>query len=249
MNRILKYVFLFLGVMITANGIIASFFLSFNVGVLFTCLLGMILLICGICWKIILQKIPKYIRYAFIICLFIMATVISSFYLYGNTDTVSYSEDAVIVLGAGIRGEEIPRDLARRLDTAIWYHKKNPNAVIVVSGGKGTGEDITEALAMERYLIEKGIPQEKILKEERSTSTKENFLYTKEILDDHFETHYSVAFVTSDFHIFRAKHLAEHADFASPSHMHSTTPWYSVIPNGLRECLGIFKMWLIDQKT
>lgn len=249
MNRIPKYIFLFLGSCVLLNGIIASFFVNINAGILLTYLLGIFFLTLGCLWNHIQKRVPKWIRCGFFLLIAMGFAIISSFYLYGKIDTVSYNEDAVLVLGSGIRNEEVTKDLSLRLDRAIRYHNENPNAVIVVSGGKGSGENITEALAMERYLIEKGIPQEKILKEERSTSTAENFRFSKELLDCYFKSNYRVAFITSDFHIFRAKNLAKHFGFSNPSHMHGQTPWYTVLPNGLRECLGVIKMWLIDQKT
>ena len=249
MKHIPRYIFLIPGAVITINGIIASLFGYWNAGILLTYLLGILFLIPGSIWKTVQKCLPKWVLCVFYILIALGVFIISAFYLYGNFDTVTYTEDAVIVLGAGIRKEEVNKDLARRLDAAICYYEKNPDAVIVVSGGQGPGEDITEALAMERYLVEKGISKEKIIKEEQSTSTNENFRYCKEILDDYFEGDYRVAFITSDFHIFRAEQLAKHALFTAPAHAHSTTPWYTVLPSGLRECLGIIKMWLIDQRT
>ena len=50
-----------------------------------------------------------------------------------------------------------------RLGKAVDANR-NYKAIIIVSGGQGPQEDITEALAMERYLKNKGIPQERIIK-------------------------------------------------------------------------------------
>lgn len=249
MKHIPKYLFLLLGTLTVLNGILASVFVNWNVGILLTYFLGIFFLVVGCLWKLVQKHLPKWVLHGFCVLIALGFSVILAFYLYGNFDTTTYTEDAVIVLGAGIRKQEVTKDLSRRLDAAIRYYENNPSAVIVVSGGQGHGEDITEALAMERYLVEKGIPKEKIIKEERSTSTVENFRYCKEILDGYFEGDYRVAFVTSDFHIFRAKQLAAYIGFSSPTHTHSTTPWYTVLPNGLRECLGMVKMWLIDQRT
>lgn len=87
----------------------------------------------------------------------------------------------MIVLGAGLRGERVTDLLARRLDAAYDYHLENPNAVIVVTGGQGPGEDIPEARAMKAYLVEKGVPEKQILEEASSTSTEENFCFAREI--------------------------------------------------------------------
>ena len=79
-----------------------------------------------------------------VIALLVSLTLAVSLFLCidGSIDTTSYSEDALIVLGGGVKGEKPSPSLALRLDKAIEYHEKNPNAVIVVSGGLGTQERI-----------------------------------------------------------------------------------------------------------
>ena len=114
--------------------------------------------------------------------------------------------DAIIVLGAGLNGEQVSLSLSYRLNTAATYWKKHPNAVIVVSGGQGPDELCSEAEAMKKYLIQLDIPEDKILEENQSTSTKENFIYSKQVLNQTFPTQSSLntVFFTNDFHIFRA---------------------------------------------
>jgi uncharacterized SAM-binding protein YcdF (DUF218 family) len=148
------------------------------------------------------------------------------------------------VLGAGIRGERVTHMLSYRLDKAAQYSENNPQAIIVVSGGQGPQEDITEALAMERYLIDKGIPKEKIIKEEVSTSTYENLLFSKELLDVLFEEPYETVVITNDFHIYRATKIAEKIGLTA-SRYHAKIDWYSIPRNYSRECIAIFKFWIL----
>ena len=75
------------------------------------------------------------------------------------------NEKAVVVLGAGLRGEQVSGLLARRLDAALAYYRQNPDVLLVVSGGQGPDEAIPEAEAMARYLQAHGVPGENILKE------------------------------------------------------------------------------------
>ena len=137
--------------------------------------------------------------------------------------------DAVIVLGAGLRGEQVSRTLASRLNVAAEYLENNPDTIVIVSGGMGAGETVTEAYAMKNYLLRKGIDESRILCEEESTSTMENFEFSKIILDEHFAyENYTVVFATNDFHCIRAGIYAERAGFsaqslAAPS-MRSTIP-------------------------
>ena len=197
-----------------------------------------VLYYCGI-------KVPRVLAVIFIIGVVVACVCVTVLYAYGNSDNVTHDEDAVIVLGAGIRGEKIGKALLGRLKTTVEYCEKNPNAVVVVSGGMGDGESITEALAMERYLIENGIPQEKIIKEERATSTKENFEYSKKLLDSYFDGEYSVTFITSEFHVYRAGIIAKSEGYNNATYVGSHTLPYLIVPNGFRECLAVLKTWIL----
>ena len=87
----------------------------------------------------------------------------------------------------------------------------------------------------------------KIIKEENATSTYENFVYSKQILDKKFGENYSAAYVTNDYHIYRAGALAKIAGFGNLTHSHSTTVWYTVIPSCMRECMAVIKLWIFKQ--
>lgn len=117
----------------------------------------------------------------------------------------------LIVLGAQVRGTKITDSLRRRLDCAVSYYEKNPDVNIIVSGGRGDGENITEALAMARYLEEKGIAKERIYKEDRSTSTYENLVNSSAVLPDSMRT--PIGVVTNNFHMYRSLKLAENIGY------------------------------------
>lgn len=128
--------------------------------------------------------------------------------------TKKTDSDYLVVLGAGLRGEIPSLTLVQRLDRSLEYIKNNPNIKIVVSGGKGPGETITEAEAMKRYLIKNGVNEERIIKEDKSTNTSENLKFTAKILKEMNKTEsLKITIVTSDFHVFRAKFLAARHGF------------------------------------
>lgn len=245
MHNTVRYICLALGVILFLSGVLYTVKSNFTVGTGLTYALGIVLIAYGVFHPRLSCLLPTWVKVLCLLGLVFTAVFTVSVYICGARDTVSYKEDAVIVLGAGIKGEKIGSNLQERLDTALEYHKKNPNAVIVVSGGKGDYEDITEALAMERYLLQNGVPQERIIKEERSTSTEENFAFSKQILDSHFENGYTAAYITNGFHIYRAGCLGEAQGLGELTHLGAETPWFTVIPNGLREMLAILKMWII----
>lgn len=85
----------------------------------------------------------------------------------------------LIVLGAQVDGKRITNSLQRRLDRAVKYLEEHPDTMVIVSGGRGKGEEIAEAEAMEGYLLEKGIEGMRIRKEDRSRTTKENLIFSQ----------------------------------------------------------------------
>lgn len=117
-------------------------------------------------------------------------------------------EDAecIIILGAQVRGKRITNSLKRRLDAALLYLENHPRTKVIVSGGQGRGEDVSEAEAMSAYLIEKGVDRGRIYREERSVSTRENFRFSRKYTDPAQE---KVGIVTNGFHIYRAAMIAK----------------------------------------
>lgn len=134
-------------------------------------------------------------------------SILSALILSEVNSTVNDHEqsDYIVILGAGLVGDQVSDRLKIRLDTAIEIIKKS-NAVIIVSGGQGPSEEISEAEAMRRYLQKQGVSENRIIKEEESTSTQENIKYSNAIM--HSENS-KVIIVTSDYHMYRAKMLGE----------------------------------------
>ena len=126
--------------------------------------------------------------------------------------TANYREPTnnatVVVLGAAVRGDQPSLSLKVRLDAAADYLMEHPAAACVVSGGRGADESCTEASVMRTYLIRKGIAPERIYSEERSTSTYENIMFSREIIQKNgLDPHMAIA--TQEFHQYRAQRLAE----------------------------------------
>lgn len=127
---------------------------------------------------------------------------------------------------------------------AAEYCLKNREAVVVVSGGQGPQESITEALAMERYLVEAGIEKERILREEDSASTRENMVNSKRILDEYFGGEaYDTVIITSGYHVYRAQRQAERAGLEC-RHIHAGLAWYEAPVRYIRECTAVVKEFI-----
>jgi uncharacterized SAM-binding protein YcdF (DUF218 family) len=94
---------------------------------------------------------------------------------------------------------------------------------------------------MERYLISGGVPIDQIIKEEKATSTYENFLFSKELLDERLPNGFSSVLITNDFHVYRSVRMAQYAGI-SAKHIGAVTEWTTIPSNYLREILAVIKM-------
>lgn len=148
------------------------------------------------------------------------------------------SPRAVIVLGCQVRGETPSSMLAYRLNAAQEVLKEYPDSICVVSGGQGSGEDISEAEAMRRYLLDNGIAEERIIKEDKSVSTRENIRFSAEILSEMGITD-EVVIVTNDFHQYRADIYARENGFTSVGHHSTRTPFHNLLNYWVREWAAI----------
>lgn len=150
---------------------------------------------------------------------------------------------AVVVLGCRVRGETPSPMLARRLDAALETLSENPDALCVVCGGKGRGEDISEADAMSRYLTERGVPEDRILAEDRSTNTRENITFAAELLKERGIDR--VVIVTSEFHQYRADVYARRCGLTAGHHSCKTRV-INVANYWVREWAALGKQLIMD---
>lgn len=152
----------------------------------------------------------------------------------------------LVVLGAGVRGSVPSLTLRERINAAYDYLSANPEAIAVLSGGQGPGEDITEAACMYRELTAMGIDGSRLLLEERSTSTMENLTYSLDILEDTLGFRpRTLGIVSSEYHIFRASLFARELEL-EPVGIPARTSWLSLRINYyLREIVAVWKYLIL----
>lgn len=254
-NRVSK-IYMLLGIV----GILDTIFvLGFNggrsLGTLLPGVLGTAMVLWGLSRKYLKQYFCKerFVWFRRLLRLGILVFLASFFLiegllLYNTKDSMPSQVDYLIILGAGLNGDQLSWTLWERVNKGLKILQDNKEMKVVVSGGQGPGEWITEAEAMQRYLVEQGISKERILKEEKSTSTMENFRYSRELLKQQpsYDPSEPVLIITNDFHMFRSKLLARRIGL-NPVGVPSPTPWY-LRPNAyVREYFAVVKSLVFDR--
>ena len=194
-------------------------------------------------WSVILLSIPTTIAFYFFVVFwnFLSISVIYQF------NQPKFNQDYIVVLGAGlIGGERVTPLLAKRIDRAIQFYKKQSEETLsppqlLMSGGQGPDEKIPEAQAMREYALKQGIPDEDILMEAQSTNTLENMRFSKEIMEREKPSGYHAIFTSNNYHIFRAGMYAEEVGLKIDGIGSKTARYY--LPNAfLREFIAVALM-------
>jgi len=181
-----------------------------------------------------------------LIFLFAMEVIIISFPKHNEK-----KDDYILVLGAGLTNRTTPTETLRgRLDAAIKCLNENENSYLVLSGGQGIDENLPEADAMSKYLQDRGVNKDKIIIEDKSRDTNQNFKFSKEKIEEHSHKllkDVDVKIVTTDFHAFRSSILAKRNGYASFDNYSSPTVGYLIPITYTREVFAIVKSVLFDK--
>lgn len=148
--------------------------------------------------------------------------------------------DYLIVLGAKLNGTIPSLVLKERIDAAAEYLKGNEEAIAIASGGRGPGEDISEAESIKRELINSGISESRIIIEDRSTNTYENIRFSKKLIPQNGKVG---IIVTNNFHVYRSVSIAKDQGLDLYS-LPAKTPKSAIIKSYTREYLAITKYYL-----
>ncbi len=186
--------------------------------------------------------VPKYVTYVFrglvaaglVVFVICLGCIFSQFFSKGDAGA-----DYIIVLGAQMK-EWGPSTIYRhRLDAAVEYLNNNPETVVVVTGGQGTNEPVSEGEGGKTYLLQQGISEDRILVEKESEDTSQNIQYALALIDNPDDK--QIGIVTNNFHVFRGVMLAKRYTDADVSGISAFTEYLYLPNNVVRECLGILK--------
>ena len=228
------------GTLLTLETAIILTLSNFNLGVILPAFFGLPLILLAVLLPVsggtaLILKRVLYACYGLAAAIFLVCGVLM---FSAQHKKIDQPADAVIVLGAAVHGDRVTWVLENRLNRAIEYLNANGNAVAVVSGGQGAGESVTEGSAMKKYMLEHGIAEDRVYAEERATNTSENFLFSKEIIDGVCGPDARLAFVTTDFHVFRAGRVANKLGIPAAG-IPADDVWYLRLNNFMRESVGI----------
>lgn len=216
-------------------------------------LLGIVILIGELAWIIPLMNGALYhiekdafgVIFFVGLSVFYISCIILSFVAYNlfiQYIPRSIHFDYVIIHGCGLLdGHRVSPLLASRLDKGIdIYNKSDAKPILITSGGRGSDETLTEAEAMAQYLIEHGIPESNIYKEDRSTTTMENLFNCKVYIKGRGGVKkYRTALVSSNYHVYRCLLYAEELGMKCIG-VGAKVAWYYWPSALLREFVAIF---------
>ena len=244
-HPVMRALFILFGLLLMLDTAFVLTRSSLTFGVLMPFLIGLPLFIIGVFMPLFARLCDKSrffralaflgsLAYALFAALFTLTTIL----ILANSSAPADGADALIVLGGGIRGSSPTLTLRYRLDAAKDYLERNPETIAVVSGGQGRDEIISEAEVMRDYLVSRGIAPERIISEDGSLSTEENFLFSKPLIDEAVGEDAKIIFTTTRFHVFRSERVAKRLGIEAEG-VPAKGVWYITFNDYLRECAAI----------
>ena len=170
-----------------------------------------------------------------IILLAIISTC--SYKILTNMNILPQEETTVVVLGCRVKNKKPSLALKERLDKTYQYLNENPKLQCILSGGQGANEEISEAKCMYQYLVSKGIDPHRLYQEDKSTSTRENILFSYQLIKKE-NLPKAITIITNEFHEYRAQTIARRLNIKSYA-ISAHTVWWLFPTYFVREIFGI----------
>ena len=164
--------------------------------------------------------------------------IVEGFILSGFGMSGSDQAKYLVVLGAQMKPEGPSKVLQYRLDAALAYLTDHPECQVIVSGGQGADEHISEAKGMYDYLVAHGLEADRILLEDQSVNTVQNLAFSAKYFDKEKD---EVLIVSNNFHVFRAVGIARRQGYQKVSGLAARGYWFLLPNNMLREFVGVCK--------
>lgn len=185
---------------------------------------------------------------AFAVYVVTLSALVAYIYLSPVADVKTLDADSsrvYIVFGAKIKPDGPTSTLAARLDSAAEALREDTDAVCIVTGGQGSDEVEAEADCMKRYLIENGIDSERIYTETQASNTRENIIYSMELIEREGLGEREVICVSSDTHIPRISLMCSREGLEARFIKAPSPKKEFLFTTLVREHLSYIKMFLI----
>ena len=159
----------------------------------------------------------------------------------GGDAAAAAEADYAVVLGAKVNGTTPSRALRARLDAALRFMELNESSPVIVCGGQGPDEGISEAQAMYDYLAAHGADMTRVCMEDRSTTTRENLINAKAIASSLGLGDGTACIISSEFHLCRAQFIARSLGIDACALGSRTTPYPYKLFYSFREVPALLK--------
>ena len=254
----LQWLGLITGAVLLGDAVVLMARGMFNLGVTLPAVLGLLFMACSFWRSAIARRLraSAWLRRAWWLGWTVLAIWLASLLLFW-THLLSASSrlapdqpvQAIVVLGSATRDGQPSLTLAQRLDRAAELAARHPKALVLTSGGVDFGESESEGAIMARYLQQRhGLPPERLLMEERSTSTALNLAWSLPLLQARgVAPQAAIAIVTSDFHTLRAGWIAERSGYGQAFTVGAPTPVTIRANAWLREYFAVISGWLLGE--
>ena len=177
----------------------------------------------------------------FVVMLFVISSTVK---MYKTAHRKPLEETTVVVLGCQINPDGPSLMLEERLKATLFYLEQNKNIKCVLSGGQGENEIISEAEGMCNWLVERGIERDRLYLEDKSTTTRENLLFSQNVIKEN-GLNPKMTIITNDFHQYRASLIADSLGIECYNISGKTVPF--LLPTYyIRELGGILKEMLVN---
>lgn len=229
-----------------------------NVGVLVPAVFALAALLLAWRWQAVMRwrNAYRWRRWCWHIgCTLVVLWLMSLAVFFWKLDQLSAHEpdanrpvQAIVILGSGSPNCTPSGTLEARLDEGLIQARRWPSARVVVSGGVGLGTQCSEASLMSHYLTYRGLPVERLILEDRSTSTETNLRNSRDLLAQAgIDASAPMLLVSSDYHLIRAGRIARKAGFTDMQGVAAQTPRYLRYNAWLREYFATFSSWLLGE--
>lgn len=210
------------------------------------CMLGAAIMLCGLLHRRKGKKTRAFRQILTIMAasgVVILMTCMNIITTSGHSDwNRAEQSDYAVVLGAAVKSDSTASRIMRnRLSAALEFMERNPKAVVIVSGGQGPDEPISEAQCMYETLLEMGAEKDRLLMEEESHTTRENLMNSRRIIQARGGTERPVTIITSEFHQRRAAFIGNSLDLDTCPVSGRTDQWFYRVNYTLREVFAFVK--------